>query len=439
MDTELVIDAMRIAARSMSTATDLECVRAVQAAQDALDAVKMARLGAIETARTYELEGASTLSAWASLQLRMSPREAKALVKAAATLDQLPLVAEAAASGAIRAAHVTVFTYGLRHIGHALLETEQWWLVDVATTCEPRELFETMRSLKLALHPEALDKAWAKGMDKQDFQVTAVDGGYHVTGFLNVTAGAKLQKVLDSMSAPTDADDARTGAERRVQAVDDLASSVLANGLPSDKGVAPQIGVFADAETLETALTDEPHQTPSAAPPAHLAGFGPIGPELLSYIACGADLTPILTHTQPMMDGKRIDNRPQAAILNVGRTRRLATRKQRLAVIARQQGVCAAPGCHHAHLEMHHTIWWSDGGPTDLDLLIGLCVRCHHLIHRKLLNVSGNVVDGFTFTNRDNRSVLDAYRQRRVAHDELRRIRRIAAEVRQRRQEHQIA
>ncbi|WP_344771185.1 HNH endonuclease, partial [Aeromicrobium panaciterrae] len=88
-----------------------------------------------------------------------------------------------------------------------------------------------------------------------------------------------------------------------------------------------------------------------------------------------------------------------------GTDRYQPTLTQRRAVIARQKGVCATPGCNHTHLEIHHTIWWSRGGPTDLDLLIGLCVRCHHLLHRGLLNITGNAVDGFEFTNRHRRPI----------------------------------
>ncbi|WP_332642404.1 HNH endonuclease, partial [Aeromicrobium sp.] len=79
---------------------------------------------------------------------------------------------------------------------------------------------------------------------------------------------------------------------------------------------------------------------------------------------------------------------------------------------ARQRGVCATPGCNHTHLEIHHVIWWSMGGPTDVNLLIGLCVRCHHLLHRGLLNITGNAVDGFNFTNRHSRPL----RKRRRIH-----------------------
>ncbi|MCU1679083.1 MAG: endonuclease, partial [Frankiales bacterium] len=103
----------------------------------------------------------------------------------------------------------------------------------------------------------------------------------------------------------------------------------------------------------------------------------------------------------------------QAEILNVGRTHRLATHKQRRAVIARQLGVCATPGCNHTHLEIHHVIWWSLGGRTDLNQLIGLCVRCHHLLHAGKLHIAGNAVDGFTFTNRAGRPLR---RRRRTSY-----------------------
>lgn len=447
MDTGLTIEAMRAAASAIRTASDLDAIRAIQTAQDALDAEKSARIGAIAMSREFELEGASSVATWAKNELRLNAREAKALARSSSTLDQLPQVAEAAGAGQIRMAHVHVFTYGIRHVGAQIMVDSQDWLLDVARHWEPAELFDVMKKLKAAVHPDSLDEAWKKGMDKADFQVEPVPGGYHVSGFLDVTAGAKLQAVLNALSAPRDADDGRTGAERRVQAVEDLADSVLEHGLPSDKGFRPQMTVNADADTLDAALDRDPDLAPVPGEPAHLAGYGQIGPMLLSLIACNADLTPVLTHRQPAMDGSRLDNQPggrrvprtQAQVLNVGRSQRLATRKQRIAILARQQGVCAAPGCGHTHLEIHHVQWWhADGGPTDLDVMVGLCVRCHHLVHRDLLKIRGDAVTGFTFTTWDNRQLLSGYRQRQAAHRELGRIRRTAADIARRRQERSV-
>jgi len=427
MDPVLTIDAMRTAARALLTGSDVDRVRAIQVAQDALDAVKAECLAAMDATKAYEVDGASTLNTWVRNELRLSGKDAAQLVRASATLAQLPLVAEAAAVGAIRADHVAVFSYGLKHIGAEVIRSSQDWLLDVATSNEPGKLFEIVRALREALFPDELDQAWMDGMDKQDIQVTSVPGGFHVTGFLNATCGAKLKKVLDSVSAPRDKDDTRSGSERRVQGLDDLLTSILEGGLPADKGVRPHMSVIADADTLADATQQaaEPGCGSGGGRPATMAGYGSVGPKLLGYLACLADYTPILTR-KGFPTG-------QAQILNVGRAHRSPTLKQRRAVLARQGGVCAAPGCTHTHLEIHHTIWWSNGRPTDLDLLIGMCVRCHHLLHRGMLNIKGDAATGYTFTNQDNRPLLAAYRHRRTAWREDYEIRRTAAAVKRNR------
>jgi len=385
------IDAMRTAARTLSGGDVREKLHAVQAAQDALDAIKAELLAELEMTKDYEIDGASTLNAWVRIQLRLNPKQASILVSNAIALRDLPLVAEAALSGRISAAHVQAFVFGLKQVGlEPMLECQEAF-VDVAMTCEPAELFEVVKLLKDKVHPEELDQAWHDGMDKEDFQIIAVPDGWHISGFLNTVTGAKVKKVIDAISAPRDKDDTRSGSQRRVQGIDDLCEHILAGGLPSDKGVRPHLSVIVDAETLQAAV----ESSTATGQPAQLAGFGSIGPNLLSYLACVSDFTPILTQ-KPGDFG-------QSRILNVGRSHRAPTLKQRRAVLARQGGICAAPGCHHTHLEIHHSIWWSNGGPTDLDLLVGLCVRCHHLLHRGSLHITGNAVDGFTFTNRSAR------------------------------------
>jgi hypothetical protein len=404
---------MRTAARTLTSGDVRAQLHAVQAAQDALDATKAVLLADLEASRDFELDGASTLHAWVRNQLRMNAGQASTLVKNVAALRDLPAVADAALNGQISAAHVRVFVYGLQHVGLEPIRELEDVFVQVARDCEPGELFEAVKHLKDVTHPEDLDAAWERGMDKEDFTVDAVPDGWHVAGFLNTVTGAKLKKVLDSICAPRDKDDTRTGSQRRVQGLDDLCTTLLGHGLPANKGIRPHLSVFVDADTLQAAAdrvratTQKPYLIPDPMPPtepATLAGHGAIGPNLLMYLLCGSDLTTFVMDK----DG----HRQQAEVLNVGTTRHDPSLKQRRAVLARQRGICATPGCHHTHLEIHHTIWWSLGGPTDLDLLVGLCVRCHHLLHRGLLTVTGNAADGFTFTNRQGRSL----RRRRRAH-----------------------
>jgi len=294
------------------------------------------------------------------------------------------------------------------------------WLLDVAKTCDPNELFKVVRALREAIYPDGLDEAWAKGMDRQDIEVNAVPSGWHVTGFLSTTIGAKFKAVLGSISAPRDKDDDRSGSERRVDGFDELMTRILESGLPSDKGVRPHISVIVDATTLEDATNQNTGALPAGGMPAQLTGFGSIGPQLLGYLGCGTDLTVILM-------------RGNADVLDVGRSYRLATLRQRRAVIARQGGECATPGCHNSHLEMHHPTWWSRGGKTSIDNLVGICPRCHQLVHRNLLIITSQDQGQFEFTNVDNRPLLKAYRHRRDIHRENWHIRRIAQRVDERR------
>ena len=51
---------------------------------------------------------------------------------------------------------------------------------------------------------------------------------------------------------------------------------------------------------------------------------------------------------------------------------------------------CAFPGCGRPYrwCELHHIVHWIDGGPTDLDNLIPLCARHHHLHHEGRFRIS---------------------------------------------------
>ncbi|WP_091707440.1 HNH endonuclease signature motif containing protein [Microbacterium sp. cf046] len=68
-------------------------------------------------------------------------------------------------------------------------------------------------------------------------------------------------------------------------------------------------------------------------------------------------------------------------ILDWGRTRRLFTPTQRLALVERDGG-CTMCGAPPGHTKAHHIRWWArDAGPTDLNNGILLCESCHHRIH----------------------------------------------------------
>jgi hypothetical protein len=260
----------------------------------------------------------------------------------------------------------------------------------LADAMTPRELFAKMREFKATARSDELDEAYLRGMDKQDIRCVPAGEGFHVTGFLPIDVGAKFKAFLNSVSVPRTADDTRTNAERRVDGFDELLTKTLESGLPSEGGVRPHLSVVVNADTLADTLNGQAAQSmlDLDAEPAILEGFGPIGPALLTYIALGGNLTPIL------VAGFK-ENRK---VLDVGRSKRVATTKQTAIVRWRQKGRCANRGCHHPIGEIHHITAWTDGGLTNIDNLAGLCRKCHTLVTMGRLTMTGTHDTGYTFT-----------------------------------------
>lgn len=357
-------------------------LRAVQDAQDQLDGIKATTLESFAQGGGPEDDGAPSLKAWARRTLRLSATEAGKLTTAGRTLRQLPAVREALADGRVRLQHVHEFSSGLVKAGEEIISLGTDYLLSVAESHEPAALREEVRAWIDAIHPDSLDEAYIRGMDKRDLQVSRVGDGYAVDGFLDIPTGAKLKTVLDSLGSASDRDDRRSPSERRLAGLDALLAGVLEHGLPTRKGIRPQLHVTVDLDRL---------RGDAAAEPARLQGWGVIGDRLLGSLLCDADVTGILT------DGFSSGSLPQASVLNVGRSERLATPAQRTAIMVRQGGRCANPGCDHTTLEIHHLDWWArDLGLTDLDRLVGLCARCHHLLHAGKLHAR-STGDGTTF------------------------------------------
>ncbi len=131
--------------------------------------------------------------------------------------------------------------------------------------------------------------------------------------------------------------------------------------VPPDHHPAPP-GEGHDLDWLSRALS--PY-----AGPARLEHAGPVDPVTLGLLACSATIRAALLA-------------PSGALLDLGRTQRVASPTQRTALLARDQG-CVIPGCTVPGdaCDAHHVQWWSRGGSTDLDNLALVCDRHHHEIH----------------------------------------------------------
>lgn len=370
---EATIAVMRSTAAVLRSVTSSVCdeARALRALRDAADAALTERLAEIESTGAHVGEDATSVVTWARREVRLEAADTKARLRAHEALADLPHAALAFRAGEIALEHVKVLDFGMRHVGVDETVRMDEHLTKVAKAFPPGRLKKLVRRAKAVQHPESLDEAWIAGMDRRDIRLSKTLDGWHVTGFLPIHVGVKLHTVLESLSAPRAAGDGRSASERRCDGLDELLSRVLEQGLPSDGTVRPQVHVVVDAGTLKAALAPDPASAFAEGEPAELVGFGPIGRELLLHLTEGADLRPILV--------ERIGRNER--VLDVGRRHRHATARQREAIWLRQEATCSRAGCENPIDHSHHVIAWSDGGPTDLDVLDGLCAACHHFEH----------------------------------------------------------
>ncbi|WP_062208923.1 HNH endonuclease [Demequina oxidasica] len=153
-------------------------------------------------------------------------------------------------------------------------------------------------------------------------------------------------------------DDARSAGQIRIDALTALALHGMGCETPTS-GVKTTVVVRVDEQDLKDDLAlGECDEIAS-----------PITVSTLRAMAVDAAILPVT------MGGKSLP-------LDLGRTRRLFTPAQRLALVERDGGCswCHAPP---SFCEAHHIRWWDrDGGRTDLANGVLLCTRCHHRVHR---------------------------------------------------------
>jgi hypothetical protein len=114
--------------------------------------------------------------------------------------------------------------------------------------------------------------------------------------------------------------------------------------------------------------------------PARIEQSGPVDDQTLGLLACSATVRTALLA-------------PNGALLDLGRSQRLATPAQKTALLARDGG-CVIPGCvvPGDACDAHHVIWWEHLGATDLDNLALVCGRHHTEVHQGTWELQ--VVDG---------------------------------------------
>jgi hypothetical protein len=102
----------------------------------------------------------------------------------------------------------------------------------------------------------------------------------------------------------------------------------------------------------------------------HIENGPAISLAMLQMIACSATISTMLHDTG-------------GNVLNVGRRSRKASPALRRAARERDRYRCRFPGCESRRVDLHHILFWANGGETKLANIICLCKRHHRLVHDK--------------------------------------------------------
>jgi hypothetical protein len=328
----------------------------------------------------------STLIRFLVQVLQLSPGEAASRVRAAAAVGPrksmlgeqlepvLPRLAALQRQGVVSPEKVQIVERAMHKLTRPGLhpddvDTAEQLLTQYAPVLGPIELRRYALSVINAADPDGPEPPDDQRQhDRRHLELKQRrDGMWHLQGKLTNTVGAQLNAILDPLSKPrtttienedgttTQIPDERPHGQRVHDAVDEACARLLKMKDKSSVGGAP-------ASVIVTIGLEE---LLAKAGLAETSDGSTLSPDQLLRIADEADIWPTIINQNGVP-------------LALGRTRRIASAGQTMALITRDSG-CSFPGCTHPPqwCDRHHVVDWILGGLTDLDNLTLLC-RYHH-------------------------------------------------------------
>lgn len=240
-------------------------------------------------------------------------------------------------------------------------------LVDRAPSLTLEHLTTMARQLEAQLDTRSVRKA--EELLKQDRYLTMTEdrgGAISIRGRLDPETAAPIKAAVDALVAAAlhrtrGQDPKRADRRQPAQMRADALAAICRHALGC-KQASPTL----TKTTVVVRVTLEDLQAGNGF--AEIDGLShPISIQTARRMGADAGIIPIV------LGGK-------GEVLDVGRKTRPYSAAQRLA-IGERDGGCAWCGAPPSFTEGHHITWWCNGGKTDLDNCLLLCVSCHHRIH----------------------------------------------------------
>ena len=307
----------------------------------------------------------------------LSTRAAHDAVARADALASSTAFSQALAAGSVSAAHVDAFRRAAEH--SPVLRKHHDELAVAATRLSPAEFARHCQRVALVNEPEDDGIERFRRQQRATRLKRWVDertGMYRLYGEFDPETGEKIWAAVDrQVEAMFHDAHPDTAPDDPLARQDHLAGLAVAR-LVVDGQAAPGTGtrraemlVLIDLDTLlrglhERSVIDLPHG-------------GSLPASVVRRMACDADIIPVV------LGGSSV-------VLDLGRSRRLATPDQRRALLA-MYPTCSVPGCTvpYHRCEIHHVGFWArDGGHTDLGAQAPLCRAHHDDVHAERIDLT---------------------------------------------------
>ncbi len=337
-----------------------------------LAAERLRRVAEVDARGACHGQGARSAADLLAQQLGLTPGEARSQAETAKGLRRLPETAAKLAAGDLGVGHAAAAVKTLDELDRDDTVGDDTARERAAEL--DRRVARTPRTTNRAQLKRDLDQ-WSHTLGSDTLAERerrahrdrrlwigpdpANPSAYLIEGRLGTIDGAHVRAALAALAQPTGPDDTRDQRQRTADALVELVRRGV-NASPDTTRAAAQVLLITTPESQ--------HSRPGA-PPSTLDGT-PVSDDTARQVCCDADFT----HTPTARNGD---------VLDVGRTRRDPTPRQRLAVIARDRA-CTGCGRAPSACQIHHRRWWGrDAGATDLDNLTLLCPNCHHHVHHE--------------------------------------------------------
>ena len=343
-----------------------------------LDAVTVRLLAASDD--VGEAHGLRDAAAWLAVQTRTTRRETRRDLALGRALEEHPDIATALTSGVLRTEQARVIAEAVdalpAYVDRETRERAESVLLELAAQHDARDLKQIGKRILDVVAPEVGESHEADALQKEEARAAAGveltltdDGEGHCHGRFTVPShvGAMLRRHLLALANParhTEAElrdesgDWKSLRRRLGEAFVEYVERYPVEATPQTAGVNATVVVTMTLEQLlagqATALLDDGSRMSAGQ---------------ARRLACEAAIIPVVlgTRSQP---------------LDLGRTARLFTKAQRIALGLRDGG-CMAKGCETSAsaCHAHHDEPWSRRGLTDLANGRLLCPRHHRLAH----------------------------------------------------------